>query len=608
MEQKVKVLQRVAQTVGNGRNLHEVLQELTDMIPQATGVPRCTLFLVNRERRELAMAASAGLSPDAVQAMGKWRPSLDTLTCIQHEMLIGGHAVTVEDVATDPRLVPEEREQFGCMEACSILGVPLRIRDQGLGYFALASPHRPHVSSGGALSLAEIIASQAALVIDRARAWEEAHKASAELARLQERQASRMEKCQGAQSTAQDRRVRALHALVEAGIAITSELSLDKVLQRIVDVARGVLHARYAALGVVAEGKAHLERFLFAGMDAETVERLGGHLPEGHGILGALLTEGRPLRLRDLTQDPRSVGFPPHHPPMRSFLGVPIISRGRIFGRLYFTEKEGAEEFSEEDESLAFSLASQAAVAIENAYLFQELQEQQDRLIRAERLSAIGALAATVSHELRNPLSVINNAVFFLNAKVPREDLRIARNLDVIRREIQLATHIIEDLLNFSRIRPLQMVPVEAATLVRDTLSRQPIPENVQVENQVPSDMPSLAADPEQMLQILGNLIENAVQAMPEGGTLRLEGTTESQRAILRVSDTGIGIAPENLGRIFEPLFTTKSRGVGLGLAFVRRVVEAHGGHIHVESEPGKGTAFVLDLPTAEVECLQAHG
>jgi signal transduction histidine kinase len=159
-------------------------------------------------------------------------------------------------------------------------------------------------------------------------------------------------------------------SLVETGIAVTSELSLDAVLQKIVEAAAALTGARYAALGVIDRSGRQLERFLTTGIDPETRERIG-ELPRGRGILGVLITDAHPLRLHDLASDPRSVGFPPHHPPMRTFLGVPILLRGVAYGNLYLTEKENGEDFTEEDQEAVSLLASQAAVAIENARLYE---------------------------------------------------------------------------------------------------------------------------------------------------------------------------------------------------------------------------------------------
>jgi two-component system, NarL family, sensor histidine kinase DevS len=159
-------------------------------------------------------------------------------------------------------------------------------------------------------------------------------------------------------------------ALVQAGIALSSELSLDAVLQKLIETAAALTGARYAALGVLDPRGRHLERFLTTGIDPET-HRAIGDLPTGRGILGVLIRDAEPLRLRDLSQDPRSVGFPPGHPPMHSFLGLPVTLRGVGYGNLYLTEKEGGADFTSEDEDTVVLLAAQAAVAIENARLYE---------------------------------------------------------------------------------------------------------------------------------------------------------------------------------------------------------------------------------------------
>ena len=161
-----------------------------------------------------------------------------------------------------------------------------------------------------------------------------------------------------------------LRALLDATVALTSELSLDALLQKLADSAAALTGARYSALGVLDETGTALERFVTSGIDAETHAAIGA-LPHGRGILGVLIREARPLRLSNLSRDPRSVGFPPHHPPMSSFLGVPILLRGVAFGNLYLTEKEGRGDFTEEDEEVVTMLAAQAAVAVENARLYE---------------------------------------------------------------------------------------------------------------------------------------------------------------------------------------------------------------------------------------------
>jgi two-component system, NarL family, sensor histidine kinase DevS len=161
-----------------------------------------------------------------------------------------------------------------------------------------------------------------------------------------------------------------LRILLDAGLALASDLSLDSLLQKAVETAAALTGARYAALGVIDESGRELERFLTTGIDAETHEAIGD-LPRGRGILGVLIGEARPLRLSDISADPRSIGFPPNHPPMQTFLGVPVMLRGVAFGNLYLTEKWGGGDFTAEDEELVTLLAAQAAVAIENARLYE---------------------------------------------------------------------------------------------------------------------------------------------------------------------------------------------------------------------------------------------
>jgi signal transduction histidine kinase len=176
--------------------------------------------------------------------------------------------------------------------------------------------------------------------------------------------------------------------LLEAGLALSSELSLPVILQRIVDLAVDLTGARYGALGVLGPDGSITE-FITTGV-TEAERAAIGHIPVGRGILGVLIDDATPLRLRDLAEDPRSVGFPPNHPPMRSFLGAPVSARGHVFGNLYLTEKQDAEAFTDEDERALAMLAGQAGVAIENARLYQEAHD------RARRLEAVREIATAI--------------------------------------------------------------------------------------------------------------------------------------------------------------------------------------------------------------------
>jgi two-component system, NarL family, sensor histidine kinase DevS len=216
--------------------------------------------------------------------------------------------------------------------------------------------------------------------------------------------------------------------LIDAGIAVTSELTLDGVLQRIVETAAELTSARYAALGVIDRSGVALERFLTTGIDPETHERIGD-LPRGRGILGVLIRDAQSLRLHDLSADPRSVGFPPHHPLMRTFLGVPILLRGVAYGNLYLTEKTDGSDFTAEDEEIVTLLAAQAAVAIENARLYESatrwlaqlesLTEVGNALAGETELAPLLELIATRLHDL------IDAELVVITLPAPGDELRI---------------------------------------------------------------------------------------------------------------------------------------------------------------------------------------
>jgi len=234
------------------------------------------------------------------------------------------------------------------------------------------------------------------------------------------------------------------------------------------------------------------------------------------------------------------------------------------------------------------------------------LRRAQEDLVRQEKLSILGQMSGSVGHELRNPLGVMSNAVYFLKAVHADADQTTKEYLDIIGTEIANSQRIITDLLDFARTSPPRRVAVTAGELVRQSLKRCSIPKNVTVDVavEVPEEPSMLNVDPLQMGQVLTNFISNGVQAMPNGGSLQLAARLVSGNEMeISVTDTGEGISPENRKKLFQPLFTTKPKGIGLGLVVCKNLVEANGGRIEVESEPGKGATFALLLPAGKGGC-----
>lgn len=226
------------------------------------------------------------------------------------------------------------------------------------------------------------------------------------------------------------------------------------------------------------------------------------------------------------------------------------------------------------------------------------LSEAREELMRNEKLAFLGQLSGTVSHELRNPLSAMSNAVYYLKTILANAEDVVKEYLDIIISEIDNSKRIITDLLDFARTKKAEKVAVSVIFLVRATLEKCHIPSNTEIKIIIPDTLPHVTADPYQIVQVLYNMIVNAVQAMPNGGVLTImaDRDPDSGMISIRVSDTGDGMLPDVMGKIFQPLFTTKAEGIGLGLTVCRNLIEANGGRINVESSPGKGSVFNISL------------
>ncbi len=226
------------------------------------------------------------------------------------------------------------------------------------------------------------------------------------------------------------------------------------------------------------------------------------------------------------------------------------------------------------------------------------LEKAQEQLIRREKLAMLGQLAGGVAHELRNPLGAISNAVYYLKMVLDDTEEITDEYLDILSQEVQNAEKIISDLLDFARIKSSARRSVAVGEIVDRVLDREAIPENVDTTVQIPTQLPSVTVDPQQIAQVVSNLVSNAHQAMPDGGRLTITAERQDEVVQLSVNDTGHGIPPETMDRLFEPLFTTRAKGIGLGLAISKHLLESNDATINVESEVGRGSTFTISLPT----------
>jgi len=393
-----------------------------------------------------------------------------------------------------------------------------------------------------------------------------------------------------------------LEELVSAGLLLTSELSLEGVLQRVAELACGIIGARYSAIGVLSDDHLKLEAFVTCGIDRETRTRLGAP-PEGRGVLGLVMRERKVIRLADLHQHPDSVGFPPGHPPMKSFLGVPIERRRGVFGILYLTEKVDGPEFTPEDEHIARLLAAQAGAAVENARLHEEsarlLEEVQQLQRSRERFFAM------VNHELRNALAgVYGWAEMMVRKKdpatVPKAAFEVLDSADQ-------AIALVNDLLDLSRLDEDRLKPVirevEPTIMVQHATGRvTPLTQanSIAMQVDVPEKVGTIQTDAHRVEQILVNLLGNAIRHAPGGSTIHVRLLSRNSRVLIEVLDEGPGVAEGDLDRIFD-IYQTKGHegGVGLGLPLSRRLARLLGGDLRAEARAGIGGCFILELPAS---------
>jgi signal transduction histidine kinase len=367
-------------------------------------------------------------------------------------------------------------------------------------------------------------------------------------------------------------------ALIEAGLALASELDLDQVLQRIVELAVDVTGARYGALGVLGPDR-RIETFLTVGIDEETRRRIGDP-PSGRGILGVLIEEARPIRIDDLRTDPRAVGFPPNHPQMRSFLGAPVRASGRVFGNLYLTDKQHADAFDEQDEAALVVLAAQAGVAIENARLVREMGRAQRELRRLELLEERERIARELHDGVIQSLFAVGMGLQGVAAAIDDEGL--ARRVESAVEEIDVA---IRDLRNYIfGLRPGILAERELDKALRELAEE--IEERygtlvaVDLDDAAAAGLSARAAD---VVQVAREALSN-VGRHAQASTCRLSVRRTDDGLVLEIDDDGRG-------------FDATRAPQGMGLRNLRERVEGCGGRVEIVSSPSEGTTVRAWFP-----------
>jgi PAS domain S-box-containing protein len=421
-----------------------------------------------------------------------------------------------------------------------------------------------------------------------------------------------------------------LSGLMKSSAVLLSSTDLHKRLQTILEVVCEQGWRR--AVITLKDENLETTDVVAAGLTKDEEKRLRGHQPSGEVLRRRLSSMFEQYRLGEFYylpwSDPLVQEQFKHAVPSKmkkketvdwnpeDLLYIPLrLPDGKVVGIMSMDDPEDGRRPTRESLAPLELFAHQAATAVENAKLIQQvkeyaqhleekveertkqLKEMQQQLLKSERLAAIGELAAMIGHDLRNPLTGIAGATYYLKTKCRSKiDDKSQEMLRIIEKDIENSNKIINDLLEYSREMKLDLKDSNPRLVVKEALSAAKIPENVRVAN-LTRDQPKINVDADKLKRVFVNIIKNAVDAMPEGGKLTIESGESNGDLEIVFSDTGVGMSEETLRNICRPLFTTKAKGMGFGLPICKRFVEAHGGKICARSTIGKGSTFTVKLP-----------
>jgi len=403
------------------------------------------------------------------------------------------------------------------------------------------------------------------------------------------------------------RRNQELSALIEINRMVTSSLELDEVLEATMHGIREILQVEAGSLVLVDEdigGVAFRRTFSpdRGWITGRTIQ------PEG-GIVGHVVQSGESKLVNNVERDPHFSTEVDEEADFtaRTILCVPLKIRDRVIGAIEVINKlDGA--FTDQDLELLQAMAASVAVALDNANLYseladfaRELERSQAQLVQAEKMAAIGRLAASIAHEINNPLQAIHNSLHLSLHEGVGDDKRL-QYVNMAQAEVQRLIEIVQRMLDFYRPSRGGIVPTDVSSIVENVLAlahKRLQHGGVHVHTRLNPDLPLVPMVADQITQVFLNIVINAIEAMPAGGDLQLEmmPSEDGEWVLAYFRDTGPGMSAEQITNLFEPFYTTKPNGTGLGLAISYGIVERHGGVIEVSSQPGQGVTFLVKLP-----------
>ena len=381
--------------------------------------------------------------------------------------------------------------------------------------------------------------------------------------------------------------------LKELSLVARSIAGLDELLDKVLTAIVSVIKLNNASIYVLDKrgGQYFARRSIGIGIKRA--------LPENDDIIKQLASRKEAVMYDEVSKTSGNIsGFMKE---IGAAIIFPIITKDELVGFLCLGEKLSGEVYSDEDIDLLTTLCNQMGVSIENAMLYEDALEAQKKLYQADKLATVGALAAGLAHEIKNPIAAIKGFSQLIDRAVTENDAEAIKDFkDVVPRQLDRINEIVEKLLTLSKPPKLEKKKIDINILLDEIVKlveKQALKQRVEIVKSL-EDLPQTLADPEQLTQAFLNLILNAIQSMPDGGQIEIRTKfLGTDRIVVEIIDNGMGIPKEKLSKIFDPFYTTKSGGSGLGLSVTQKIIIDHHGRIDVESEVGKGATFKIILP-----------
>lgn len=557
---EINALLEISKAIASGLYLGDVLRLIVTVTANLMNSKICSLWILDEKDQKLKLKATQSISEEYLKerslAMGEG--------VVGHVALLN-QPMAIFDVLKEP--LYKEKELAKKEGLVSMLSVPMCIREKAIGVINCYTSY-PHVFSKGEEEMLTTVANQAATCIENS--------------------------------------------------GLMETLDIDEILRLVLEGLTKNLGFDRARLYLINEKRNVLECKMAVGIDEEKIKGITLLLDPQDSVVARSIFEKKPFVIPDATQDPRVNPVLKEKFSLHSLVAIPLLTKEKALGAIAADYVEPGKSITPETLDSVMTFAQQAGLAIHNAFMYHELktfsQQMEEKiqkttadlkkteaqLIRSEKLAALGQLAAGIAHEIRNPLTSINILIHALTENLPsgnshREDLK------VIEEEIHRINQILDQFLRFAKPSPPFLEKIDIFTIFEETLHLlrpQIEKQRIVVEKEYQS-LPIILMDREQMKQAILNLLLNAIQAMPGGGHLSLRGknSEDGQWIHISIQDSGMGIPDEDMDKLFNPFFSTKEGGMGLGLSIAHRVIDQHHGKIEVESLPGEGTLFTIWIP-----------